>query len=91
MAQFENLMVVLFLSAVASSIVLVDANFSKSMYITWGYQHASLQGEDLQLVLDQTSGENFMLLGKYKTFAFMIYENSIKLHLLQLNILRNAR
>ena len=36
--------------------MLVDANFSKSMYITWGAQHALLQGEDLQLVLDKTSG-----------------------------------
>ncbi|KAK2397861.1 putative xyloglucan endotransglucosylase/hydrolase protein [Trifolium repens] len=26
------------------------------MYITWGAQHASLQGDDLQLVLDKTSG-----------------------------------
>jgi len=60
MAQFERLLVVLFFSAVASSIVMVDATFSKSMYITWGYQHASMQGEDLQLVLDQTSGEKLM-------------------------------
>lgn len=57
MAQFEKLLVVLFLCAVASSMVMVDATFSKSMYITWGSQHASMQGEDLQLVLDQTSGE----------------------------------
>ncbi|GAU12295.1 hypothetical protein TSUD_142040 [Trifolium subterraneum] len=26
------------------------------MYITWGAQHALLQGDDLQLVLDKTSG-----------------------------------
>jgi len=62
MAQFEKeLLVVLFLSAVASSTVLVDATFSESMSITWGYQQASIQGDDLQLVLDRTSGENFML------------------------------
>ena len=58
MAQIEKLLVALFLFAVAQSIILVDATFSKSMYITWGSQHASMQGEDLQLVLDQTSGEN---------------------------------
>lgn len=36
----------------------VNAKFSKSMYITWGQQHAAIQGngEDVQLVLDQTSG-----------------------------------
>ena len=38
--------------------VLVDAKISKSMYITWGKQHATISGngEDLQLVLDQSSG-----------------------------------
>lgn len=37
---------------------VVDAKFSKSMYLTWGHQHTAFQnnGEDLQLVLDQTSG-----------------------------------
>lgn len=38
---------------------LVDAKFSKSMYITWGAQHATMQGnggEDLNLVLDPFSG-----------------------------------
>lgn len=43
---------------------LVDAKFSKSMYITWGQQHAAIQdnGEDVQLVLDQTSGLNYLFL-----------------------------
>jgi len=55
MANFEKLFS-LFLFALIHSIILVDANFSKSMYITWGAQHALLQGEDLQLVMDITSG-----------------------------------
>lgn len=40
--------------------LLVDAKMSKSMYITWGKQHATMSGdgEDLQLVLDQTSGND---------------------------------
>lgn len=56
MENFEKLFT-LFLFALIHTIVLVDANFSKSMYITWGAQHAILQGEDLQLVLDKTSGK----------------------------------
>lgn len=36
--------------------LLVDAMISKSMYVTWGKQHAVVNREDLQLVLDQTSG-----------------------------------
>jgi len=55
MENFEKLFT-LFLFALINSIFLVDATFSKSMYITWGAQHALLQGEDLQLVLDKTSG-----------------------------------
>lgn len=56
MANFEKVLALFFFAVVAPSIILVDANFSKSMYIKWGAQHALLQGEDLQLVLDQTSG-----------------------------------
>ena len=55
MANFEKLFS-LFLFALIHSIILVDANFSKSMYITWGAQYALLQGEDLQLAMDITSG-----------------------------------
>ena len=61
MAIFQKMFVSLFIFAVAPGIILVDATFAKSMYITWGAQHASIQGEDLQLVLDQTSGTKFML------------------------------
>jgi len=86
MAQFEKLLLVLFLSVVASSTVLVDATLSESMSITWGYQHASMQGDNLKLMLDRTSGENFILvsnldylnihiclIGKYK-HLHMIYK-----------------
>lgn len=41
----------------------VEANFAKGMYIFWGRQHSSIQGngDDLQLVLDNTSGMNSSL------------------------------
>ena len=61
MAKFEKMLVALFICAVVPNIVRVDANFSKSMYLTWGVQHASITGEDLHLVLDRTSGETLML------------------------------
>lgn len=60
MAKFDKLLVALLIFVVAPGILLVDATFSKSMYLTWGLQHASIQGEDLQLVLDQTSGRKSM-------------------------------
>ncbi|KAF9613437.1 hypothetical protein IFM89_008267 [Coptis chinensis] len=57
---------------------LVDANISKSMYITWGAQHASIStnGEDLQLTLDQTSGSAVQ---SKKAFLFGSFEMLIKL------------
>ncbi|XP_062010638.1 probable xyloglucan endotransglucosylase/hydrolase protein 26 [Rosa rugosa] len=57
---------------------LVDAKFSKSMYITWGQQHAAIQGngEDVQLVLDQTSGSAVQ---SKRAFLFGSIEMLIKL------------
>ncbi|KAG5060761.1 hypothetical protein JHK87_001790 [Glycine soja] len=46
------------------------------MYITWGSRHASMQGEDLQLVLDQTSGSAAQT---KKAFLFGSIESRIKL------------
>jgi xyloglucan:xyloglucosyl transferase len=60
MANFEKLITLFLFAIILPSIVLVDASFSKSMYITWGAQHALLQGDDLQLVLDKTSGINHL-------------------------------
>lgn len=56
MATFQALIVALFISAAAFQSGVVHATFSKSMYINWGAQHSSINGEDLQLVLDTTSG-----------------------------------
>ncbi|KAL4317043.1 hypothetical protein AHAS_Ahas15G0345600 [Arachis hypogaea] len=54
-ASEKMVLALLFIFFMARGIIIVDANFGKSMYLTWGTQHASIQGEDLQLVLDQTS------------------------------------
>ncbi|KAL4374785.1 hypothetical protein S245_017438 [Arachis hypogaea] len=55
-ASEKMFLALLFIFFMARGIIIVDANFGKSMYLTWGTQHASIQGEDLQLVLHQTSG-----------------------------------
>lgn len=61
MSKFEKMLIALLFFAFLPSIIQVDANFSKSMHLTWGVQHASILGEDLHLVLDKTSGETFMI------------------------------
>ncbi|KAE9600325.1 hypothetical protein Lal_00046099 [Lupinus albus] len=76
MEKFNNFLVALFIFAVAYGIVLVDAAFSNSMYLTWGLQHASIQGEDLQLVLDQKSGSAAQT---KRPFLFGSIESRIKL------------
>ncbi|XP_009352690.2 probable xyloglucan endotransglucosylase/hydrolase protein 26 [Pyrus x bretschneideri] len=55
---------------------LADAKASKSMYLTWGTQHATIQGENLKLVLDQTSGSAAM---SKRGFLFGSIEMLIKL------------
>jgi len=58
MIKFEKMLVAFFICALLiTNIIQVNADFSKSMYLTWGVQHASIVGEDLHLVLDKTSGE----------------------------------
>ncbi|XP_027343782.1 probable xyloglucan endotransglucosylase/hydrolase protein 26 [Abrus precatorius] len=76
MAKFEKMLVGLLICAIVPNFVLVDANFSKSMYLTWGVQHASILGEDLHLVLDKTSGSAAQ---SKRSFLFGSIEMLIKL------------
>ena len=78
MAKFDTTLVAMLVLAVAFQFRHVDAKFSKSMYITWGLQHAAIHGngDDLQLVLDQTSGSAAQ---SKKAFLFGSIEMLIKL------------
>ncbi|KAL3532495.1 hypothetical protein ACH5RR_006016 [Cinchona calisaya] len=77
MASFRVLTVAvaLFLSAFAFHSSTVDGSIIKRMYVTWGAQHSSIQGDDLALVLDQTSGTGAI---SKKTFLFRSIEMLIK-------------
>lgn len=56
-AGFRLLSLSLFICA-AIMIGLVDAKISNSMFVYWGAaNHSSMRADDLQLVLDQTSGK----------------------------------
>ncbi|KAK7319543.1 hypothetical protein RJT34_04265 [Clitoria ternatea] len=76
MAKLEKVVVALLICAVAPNIIKVDADFSTSMYLTWGVQHASILGEDLHLVLDKTSGSAAQ---SKRSFLFGSIEMLIKL------------
>ncbi|KAF6164464.1 hypothetical protein GIB67_025290 [Kingdonia uniflora] len=58
MGRFQALFLALVISLIAFNQNHVGANFSKSMYFTWGAQHSyfSADGENVQLVLDKSSG-----------------------------------
>lgn len=62
MGKFEKMLVAFLFCVFLPNIIQVNANFSKSMYLTWGVQHSSIVGEDLHLVLDKTSGKYFIYL-----------------------------
>ncbi|KAJ6914083.1 xyloglucan endotransglucosylase/hydrolase protein 26 [Populus alba x Populus x berolinensis] len=58
MSSLRTLLAALFIFAVAFDPSAVNAKFSNSMYFYWGAHHSAIlgNGDDLQLVLDQTSG-----------------------------------
>ncbi|RVW96245.1 putative xyloglucan endotransglucosylase/hydrolase protein 26 [Vitis vinifera] len=78
MGSFQVLFVALLVTAVAFEQSFVDANFSKSMYFNWGASHSSIlgNGDDLQLVLDSTSGSGVQT---KRAFLFGSIEMLIKL------------
>lgn len=62
MTRLQGFLLALFIAAIAfDGNVLVDADISKSMYMDWGNGTAGafISGDNLQLALDQTSGENY--------------------------------
>lgn len=56
MAKFEKLFTLSFF-IIIPNIIQVDANFVKSMIIEWGAQNALLWDDNLQLTLDEITGE----------------------------------
>ncbi|CAL5438337.1 unnamed protein product [Camellia sinensis] len=78
MASSRALFIALFISAIAFYLASVDANFPKSMYFNWGAHHSSMtnNGNDLQLVLDRTSGSGVQT---KRQFLFGSIEMLIKL------------
>ncbi|MFS7982513.1 putative xyloglucan:xyloglucosyl transferase [Helianthus anomalus] len=58
MAGSRALFLAVFVFAIAFQSSMVHANFRKAMYFNWGANHSSIlgNGDDLRLVLDQTSG-----------------------------------
>ncbi|XP_031250682.1 probable xyloglucan endotransglucosylase/hydrolase protein 26 [Pistacia vera] len=78
MASLQTLLSILFFTAIAFHQGLVDAKFSKSMYISWGAHHSAIlgNGDDLQLVLDQSSGSGVQ---SKRAFLFGSIEMLIKL------------
>uniref|UniRef100_A0A2N9H1C9 Xyloglucan endotransglucosylase/hydrolase n=1 Tax=Fagus sylvatica TaxID=28930 RepID=A0A2N9H1C9_FAGSY len=79
MARLLALLMVVFISAIALDQSLVNAKFSKSMYFTAGANNQSTMlgnGDDLQLVLDQTAGTRIQ---SKQTFLFGSIQMLIKL------------
>ncbi|WJX63070.1 putative xyloglucan endotransglucosylase/hydrolase protein 26 [Trifolium repens] len=76
MVKFEKMLAAFLICAFIPNIIHVKANFSKSMYLTWGVQHASIIGEDLHLVLDKSSGSAAR---SKRSFLFGSIEMLIKL------------
>ncbi|KAF2283027.1 hypothetical protein GH714_043394 [Hevea brasiliensis] len=78
MASSRTLLLALFVFLTAFDLSPVDANFIKSMYFYWGAQHSAVlgNGDELQLVLDQTSGSGII---SKRSFLFGSIQMLIKL------------
>lgn len=61
----------LFILAIAFHLVSVNGMFSDNMYIGWGAHHSWMQGNDLQLVLDQSSGKVSFTFLMFKHVAYV--------------------
>jgi xyloglucan:xyloglucosyl transferase len=62
MASLRAFLVALFIFAVAFDPSSVNAKFSKSMYFYWGAHNSAIlgDGDNLQLVLNPTSGDDLL-------------------------------
>ncbi|CAL5339253.1 unnamed protein product [Camellia sinensis] len=83
MASSQALFLAVFISAIAFYSRSADANFGQSMYFNWGSQHSWMgnYGNDLQLVLDRTSGsgvqtKNAYLFGSIEMLIKLVPGNS---------------
>ncbi|CAI0390191.1 unnamed protein product [Linum tenue] len=82
MASFSYSSILVALSVFALALALrpasVDANFYESIYFNWGGQQSAISGngEDLNLVLDKTSGSGIQ---SYQAFLFGSIEMLVKL------------
>lgn len=57
MAGFQSLSIAFLVCVIVSNHMVVDAMTSKNMALFWGNSQSKIEGDDLQLVLDQSSGE----------------------------------
>nr|XP_043626379.1 probable xyloglucan endotransglucosylase/hydrolase protein 26 [Erigeron canadensis] len=78
MASFRALVMAVLVFLVVFCFSMVNANFPQNMYFNWGAQHSSIpgNGDDIQLVLDQTSGT---CIESKRVFLFGSFEMLIKL------------
>jgi len=73
MAGSKALMMAVLVIGIAFHSSLVDATIAKSMYLNWGAHHSTIlgNGDDLRLVLDQSSGICILCLFKIGMSCFL--------------------
>ncbi|KAM3383072.1 putative xyloglucan endotransglucosylase/hydrolase protein 26 [Capsicum galapagoense] len=74
--SLANLLIISVMVLFGSLVMVINGAFSDNMYINWGSHHSWMQGNDLQLVLDQSSGSGVQSKG---TYLFGSIEMQIKL------------
>ncbi|XP_023516343.1 probable xyloglucan endotransglucosylase/hydrolase protein 26 [Cucurbita pepo subsp. pepo] len=75
MEGFQSLSIAFLVCVIVSNHMVVDAMTSKNMALFWGNSQSKIEGDDLQLVLDQSSGSGAK---SKRYFLFGSFEAQIK-------------
>ncbi|KAA0062620.1 putative xyloglucan endotransglucosylase/hydrolase protein 26 [Cucumis melo var. makuwa] len=76
MATFRSFSIAFLVFVIVSNHIVVDANVSKNMVINWGHSQSKIIGDNLQLVLDNSTGSGAK---SKRSFLFGSFEARIKL------------
>ncbi|CAK9329411.1 unnamed protein product [Citrullus colocynthis] len=75
MAKFQSFSIAFLVCVIVSNHIVVDGNMSKNMVLNWGNSQSKIEGDNLQLVLDKSTGSGAK---SKRNFLFGSFEALIK-------------
>lgn len=98
--SLANLLIISVMVLFGSLVMVINGAFSDNMYINWGSHHSWMQGSDLQLVLDQSSGKlisseflsskNYIVYVNLTLYVYVVVKLSYVVGLNRVEVVTNA-